>query len=160
MIEAYDAASNSEVIQSYSILLAWIGLGLLLEFIALPLLQRYVAARRWFPAEVVFGALSGQLLFWSSFAGLITTLAVVVPNVRLTGLVRSALLFLAALAITLFLVRLVTNAIRLYFLRRAIGSISLLDNILGSLGMSVAATRCSSCAASDEVPEWSRYVLR
>jgi len=137
MIEAYDAASNSEVIQSYSILLAWIGLGLLLEFIALPLLQRYVAARRWFPAEVLFGALSGQLLFWLSFTGLITTLAVVVPNVRLTGLVRSSLLFLAALAITLFLVRLVTNAIRLYFLRREIGSISLLDNILRFLGGTV-----------------------
>lgn len=137
MVEAYDAAANSQVVQSYSLLLASIAVGLALEFLVLPALRRTATARGWFLAEVFARALGGQPLFWCSFAGLITTIAVVLPNVRLTGLVRSALLFLALLAITIFLVRLFTNAIRLYFVRREIGSISLINNTLRILGGAV-----------------------
>lgn len=137
MVEAFDAANNSRLFQSYALLIVAIGVGGVLEFVVLRLLRRFAARRRWFFAEVLLRALGGQALFWFSFIGLITTLSTVVPNVRLAGLARSVLSFLAVLAVTVFLVRLVTNAVRLYFLQQNIGSITLLDNALRILSGTV-----------------------
>jgi small-conductance mechanosensitive channel len=54
--------------------------------------------------------------------------------VRLTDALRSILALLAPLAITVFIVRLFTNSARLYLVRRQIGSVSLISNILRVLG--------------------------
>lgn len=137
MVEAYDAAGNAEVFQAYTILLFLVGIGVLLEFVALPLLRRIATRREWFLSEVMLRAVSGQALFWCSFFGLISTLTIVVPSARLVEVARSLLSLLAVLAVTVFLVRLVTNSIRLYFLRHQIGSISLLNNALRAFSATV-----------------------
>lgn len=137
MVEAYDAAGNAEVFQAYTILLVLVGIGALLEFVALPLLRRFAARREWFLSEVALRAVSGQALFWCSFIGLISTLTIVVPSARLVEVARSLLALMAVLAVTVFLVRLVTNSIRLYFLRHQIGSISLLNNALRAFSATV-----------------------
>ncbi len=134
MVEAFDAAGATETLQGYGILLVWITAGVLLEFIVLRQLRRFTVARGWFPGEVVLTALSGQLIFWCSFVGIVNTLAQLVPNVRLTDVLRSLLALLAPLAITVFIVRLLTNSARLYLVRREIGSVSLISNILRVLG--------------------------
>lgn len=137
MVEAFDAAGNVEIFQAYSILLILFGIGVAIEFVVLPLLRRFVIKREWFLSEVILRAVSGQALFWFSFLGLISTLTIVVASVRIVSLARWLLSLLAVLAATIFLVRLVTNAIRLYFLRHKIGSISLLNNALRAFSVTV-----------------------
>jgi small-conductance mechanosensitive channel len=134
MVEAFDAADSSRSLQGISILLAWILLGVVLELLVLQRLRAWTTRRGWFISEVVLTALSGQALYWCFVVGLFTTLAQVVPNVRIIDLVRSLLGLLSTLAVTLFLVRLIINAIRLYFVRREVGSISLINNTLRFLG--------------------------
>lgn len=140
MVEAYDAANNRGLLQAYTTLLALIGAGALIEFVALPLLRKFVARREWFFAEVGLRAIRGQALFWGVALGLLASLANVIPNLRLAALALSFLNLLAVLAATLFLVRIVTNTIRLYFVRHTIGSISLLDNVLRGFTASVLIT--------------------
>lgn len=140
MVEVYDAATNSGVFQAYTMLLVLVIVGAVIEVVALPLLRRFVTKREWFLAEVLLRAISGQAIFWLSFIGLISSLALVVPNVRLAGVVRSLLALLAVLAATTFLVRLLTSAIRLYFLRHSIGSITLLNSVLRGFTATVLIT--------------------
>lgn len=137
MVEAFDAAGSSETLQGYTFLLAWVLSGALLEFVVLGRLRAFTVARRWFPGEVVLTALSGQFIFWFCFIGIISTLSQVAPNVRLTDSVRTLLSMLAPLAITIFMVRLVTNSVRLFLVQRQIGSVSLINNTLRVLGSAV-----------------------
>ncbi|WP_129673973.1 mechanosensitive ion channel family protein [Candidatus Chloroploca sp. Khr17] len=140
MVEAYDAANNSAIFQAYTFLLAVIAIGALIEFGILKLLKRYAIRREWFFAEVALRALSGQAIFWLSFLGLASTLATVVPDLRIASAVRLLLNLMAVLAGMSFLVRLVTNAVRLYFIRHTMGSISLLNNVLRAFSFIVLGT--------------------
>ncbi|MBP1466388.1 mechanosensitive ion channel family protein [Candidatus Chloroploca sp. M-50] len=140
MVEAYDAANNSAIFQAYTFLLAVIAIGALIEFGILKLLKRYAIRRKWFFAEVALRALGGQAIFWLSFLGLASTLATVVPDLRIASAVRLLLNLMAVLTAMSFLVRLVTNSIRIYFIRHTMGSISLLNNVLRGFTFIVLGT--------------------
>jgi small-conductance mechanosensitive channel len=137
MVEAFDAANAGDTIQGYGLLLAWVLAGILLDFLVRSRLRALAAARGWAPAELVLTALSGQLFFWLSFVGVATTLATVGASARVTELVRALLALLAPLAMTIFVVRLLINAVRLYLEYRQLRAVSLINNALRILGGAV-----------------------
>ncbi len=137
MVEAFDAASANQTLQGYTILLAWVVAGTLLDLVVLRRLRRFALERGWMLGQVVFTALAGQPFFWFSFIGIFTTLAQVAPSVRINEVVRSLLSILGPLAITLFVIRLITSSVRVSLYSREIRSISLIENSLRILGGAV-----------------------
>lgn len=139
MIEVFDAVNQTNEIQGWTLLIVWMSLGLIIEFIGLPKLHRFMEARGWFAGKVITLALTGQALFWFSLAGFIFAASELLPMGRWNDLFQRGITFAASMAITLLVVRLLTSSVLIYFRQQEIGSISLINNTLRILGGIVMA---------------------
>ncbi|MFV9504109.1 MAG: mechanosensitive ion channel family protein [Oscillochloridaceae bacterium umkhey_bin13] len=134
MVEAFDALNQTNELQGWTILILWLTAGVLVEFVIRPWINRQMIRRGWFAGKVITSALAGQALFWFSLTGVLFASSELLPIGRLTELVRRGSSFLASLAVTLLVVRLLTSAVRIYVMQRQVGSVSLINNTMRILG--------------------------
>lgn len=134
MVEAFDAANATNSFADWIILAVCLATGVLLEFFVLRWLRRAMTRLGWFPGEVVFTAISGQALFWCSLLGLTLAGQNLLPQGRWRDLLLQSTTFLAVMAVTILVVRLIINTVRFYFVHQQIGSVSLINNSLRVLG--------------------------
>ncbi len=137
MIEEFDAASAANQLGAGVIVFGLALLGLFLEFGLVRWLRRWSLARNWMPGAVFFTALSGQALFWSLVAAFAVAGRDLLLDSRVTDVLRNGIIFTSIVAITLFVVRLGTNWVRLYLREQHFGSVSLINNLLRALGLLV-----------------------
>ncbi|MBX0330583.1 mechanosensitive ion channel family protein [Oscillochloris sp. ZM17-4] len=138
MVEEFDAAQQANLLGSIGLLLGLIVLGLVLELWPLRWARRRSISSNNLPGEVIFTALSGQILFWSIVIGLSSTTGDLLP--KLSDQMRAAILYAEALAVVILVVRLATNWVRFSFERAQIGSVSLINNVLRFMGGMVITT--------------------
>lgn len=139
MIEEFDAARQANMLGAFGLLLGLIALGVVIEFGPLRWLRRRAVAGSKRLGATIFMALRGQSMFWGIVVGLRLTVGDLLP--KQSDQIRSVLLFMALMASVIFMVRIGTNWVRRSFARREIGSVSLINNLLRSIGgMMIIAT--------------------
>lgn len=107
--------------------------GLILDWLARPRVQRWADARNRIVIEAIAIALGGQFTFWA----LVVTLRLFagqLVDATIIAAWQPALDLAIVLAITIFIVRLITNLVDSYLRHRQIGNISLINNLLRGLG--------------------------
>jgi small-conductance mechanosensitive channel len=137
MIEEFDAANAANQISAVAIVVGLVLFGVLMEFGVVRSIRRWSIALNWTPGTVIFTALSGQALFWSIVAAFAFSGRDLLLDSRIADLLRNGVVFASILAITVFVVRLGTNWVRLYLREQEFGSVSLINNLLRGLGMLV-----------------------
>ena len=108
--------------------------GALVDRWLLPRLVQHSVARGWFVRRVALTALSGQVLFWSAMVGGVVALPLIVPGANLIQIAPTTVLAAMLLAATVYGVRFGTTWVRLKLVRRRLDSVSLINNLLWSIG--------------------------
>ncbi len=106
--------------------------GLALDWIARPRLRRWADAREAIVTESIAIALSGQFTFWALILAAWLWLSQPAAPPLPDGALRIIDLAMV-LAVTIFIVRLITNLVDTYLRHRQIGNISLINNLLRGL---------------------------
>ncbi|MFQ3633396.1 mechanosensitive ion channel family protein [Roseiflexus sp.] len=129
-LELFITVNGAEAILIVGLILVT---GLVLDWVARPLLRRWADAREAIVVEAITIASSGQFTFWTLIIALrLWADQPTAPTLSATTL--RVLDIAMVLAVTIFLVRLITNLVDTFLRHRHIGNISLINNLLRGLG--------------------------
>jgi small-conductance mechanosensitive channel len=136
MVEEYDLLQRRDLLVALGFILLLLAVGVVLETL-LRALRRRAAARSQQWVRRTLRALEWQPVFWAITVGLLSQRTALGLATATQALLLTILNALGVLALTILIVRLMLNGIRLLFERQDLNTLSVIDSVLRAFGVFV-----------------------